>query len=143
MKKHDYQDQINRLSKAVNASIGTNGVTRIEQMHDACALLLNWIEHLRQSEVTGTCDEMLLGIRPASVEIAGCISLGLVRPAIFAMRGQIDLALAWLFYKDHRVEWNHVLDVGEGFKLKGEIFEFLTRTYLKIAGRSRSAISVG
>ena len=39
------------------------------------------------------------------IECAGCLSLGLVRPAIFAIRGQLELLLAWAYFNDHIVEF--------------------------------------
>src|SRR5438552_1438660 len=127
MKKVASDEQIIRLRKAVIQSIDSNGASRVVQCHNACLTLLHWIKHLRKSETTGCCDEMLLGLQAAAVEVAGYLALGLVRPAIFAMRGEIDLALAWLFYRGHPVEWQHVLHTGEGFKLKGDIFDFLAK----------------
>ena len=53
------------------------------------------------------------------------LSLGLARPALFSLRGQVDLMLAWLYFKDHAVEWSHVNETAEGFKLKKEILQYL------------------
>ena len=77
--------------------------------------------------MTGCCDEMVVSLQGCLVEGAGAVSMGLVRPAIFSMRAQIDLALAWLFYKDHPVEWKAVVATGEGFLLKGEVLEHLSK----------------
>ena len=66
---------------------------------------------------------MLVGLQTAAVEVAGFIAVGFVRPAIFALRGQIDLAAGWLYDKDHPLEWEHVVKTGEGFLQKGEKFQ--------------------
>lgn len=126
MAKSGRQEQVVRLVKAVSDSAKSNGESRVGGSEAAIADLLVWLNHLEKSEVTGCCNETLSGIRAAAVEAAGGVALGLVRLAIFAMRSQIDLAVSWLFFKDHPVEWAHVLRTGEQFKLKKEIFSYLS-----------------
>ena len=48
---------------------------------------------------------MLTACRSAQIEAASCLSLGLVRPAIFTIRLQFELFLAWLYFNDHPIEW--------------------------------------
>src|SRR3954451_21536682 len=99
MKSPVHSEQISKLAAAVANSVNANGEARIKNSEISVTEVLRWINHLQKSEITGCCDEMLLGIRAAVIEATGGIALGLVRLAIFAMRGQIDLALAWLFFK--------------------------------------------
>jgi hypothetical protein len=46
---------------------------------------------------------------------------------MFALRAQIDATTAWLYFKDHPVEWDFLLRTGEGFKARGEIVEYLVK----------------
>lgn len=58
-----------------------------------------------------------------------------MRPALFSLRAQIDMILCWLYFKDHRVEWQLVCDAGEGFKLKTEVIKYLETYYDGFARR--------
>ena len=42
-----------------------------------------------------------------------------------SIRLQIDLALAWVYFKDHHVEWGGVQATGDGFKTKKELLDYL------------------
>jgi hypothetical protein len=125
MSEPSFQEQVSKLGNAVAHHIAGHGAASCRALYGAALPLLHWLDYLGKSEVTGCCDELLNGTRSAIVETCGCVSLGLVRPALFALRGQIDLMLAWMFFKDHPVEWEFVQRTGDGFKLKGEILKFL------------------
>lgn len=92
------------------------------------ATFLKWLNFLNSFKRTGTADEILDAVASTIRETAACIALGLVRPALFSMRTQIDLIIAWLYFKDHPVEWSVVNRTGDGFKLKKELFEYLNNT---------------
>jgi hypothetical protein len=135
MKSAIHKEQLARLARAVVSSIETNGEIRIEQCELAVSELLHWLAYLRASEVTGRGDQILDGVHSAVMEAAGTIALGLVRPAIFAMRGQIDLALSWLFFKDHPVEWDYMVRTGHEFKSKSEFLTFIDTYHTKFSER--------
>jgi hypothetical protein len=118
-----HQDEIIRLNKVVSETLKAKGDDRLQRGQSACVPLLKWLSYLRTSEATGCCDEMLGSMQGCLVETVGSIAMGLVRPAIFSMRSQIDLCVAWLFYKDHPIEWNAVVSSGDGFLLKRDVFE--------------------
>jgi hypothetical protein len=120
------ETEIEELNKILSNTLLAKGEDRIQKCQSACLLLLKWLAYLRDSEQTGCCDEMLTSLQSCLIEAAGSISMGLVRYAIFSMRAQIDLAVAWLFYKDHPVEWNAVVATGDGFLLKRDVFEHLS-----------------
>ena len=44
------------------------------------------------------------------------------------MRAQVDILLAWLYFRDHPVEWKHVELTGEKYHLVSEVLKYL-RTY--------------
>ncbi len=43
--------------------------------------------------------------------------------------------MAWLYFKDHPVEWQRLQDSGDGFKLKTELLRYLGETIVKYATR--------
>ena len=45
------------------------------------------------------------------------------------------MSLAWLYFKDHPVEWQRVQDTGDGFKLKSDILKYLSETVEKYKTR--------
>ena len=112
-----------------------NGARLSSLLEEKAALLLSWLDHLSKYKRTGTADSLLDALSSSVIESAGLLSLGLVRPTIFSLRGQVDLLLAWLYFKDHRVEWIHVNDTGDGFKLKKEIFSYLDQHYPRFGSR--------
>lgn len=125
-----HQVQVSALIQATSDFGNNYGVALSQEIENNSLLLLAWIEYLHKFHITGTANELLSAIHSSIMETASCISLGLVRPALFSMRSQIDLALFWLYFKDHSVEWDHVNKTGDGFKLKKEILEYL-RTHDK------------
>ena len=88
-------------------------------------VLREWIGYLHHNKLTGGCDHFLDGIRSLLMEGLICVASGVKRSSILSMRGQIDLSLSWLYYKDHSVEWDKVERENEGYKLKSEVFKYL------------------
>ena len=139
MSKHSsVKPQIDKLGAAINKQLASHGEANCSDVHDVALPLLEWIDHLRVSEVTGVCNEFLDGLKAAIVETAGAISIGFVRSAIFSIRGQVDLALGWLYFKDHPIEWASVEAYGEGFMLKRDVVAYLE--YYVPGFKSRFAI---
>ena len=101
------------------------GFDRCRGVRDEAQVLLDWLNYLRQSETTKVADALLDGVQGAVVETVGCLALGLVRPALSSLRAQIDMTLAWLYFKDHKVEWNHLRDSGKGFQTKAQVLSYL------------------
>lgn len=116
----------------LSSAHGSNLSQSIESHSD---LLVQWLQHLTTYELTGTADHLLEATGSAIRETAACLSLGLVRPTLFSLRGEIDLLLSWLYFKNHQVEWDLVNDSGEGFKLKKEIFLYLEAHHTKFKSR--------
>ncbi|MGX9572147.1 hypothetical protein [Mesorhizobium sp. f-mel] len=125
----DFKDQVDRLAKSIADRISSQGQTNCQNTYEAGISLLVWLEYLRTSEKTGTADELIEGLRALIVESAGCLTVGIVRPALFALRGQIDVALSWLYFKDHPIEWKRVTETGDGFVLKKEALGYLENYY--------------
>lgn len=123
------------LRQAVlNFSSGCGEAMSIE-IESKSALLVHWVEYLSAYQRTGTADNLLNAVGPALREAAGTLSLGLLRQTLFSLRGQIDLMLAWLYFKDHPIEWSHVNDTADGFKLKKELLQYLDQHVPKYGPR--------
>lgn len=97
--------QVESLLKSIIEYTGKYKGTAAKSVQDDTLLLMIWLDHIRKNISNKHCDRLLDHIRCAVVESAGCISLGLVRPAIFSMRTQIELGAAWIYYNDHPIEW--------------------------------------
>jgi hypothetical protein len=135
VKKPEYQAQVDSLLSAIKKHVAGSGIDLGVEHHTSLLVVLHWIDYLKKSELTGCCDEILDGIRATAVEASGCIALGLIRPAIFALRAQIDATVAWLYFKDHPKEWDFLIRTGDGFKSRSEIVEFLTKFVDKFGSR--------
>ena len=61
-----------------------------------------------RSSVSGKAADRLLDATQATcIEVAGCLSIGFVRPAVFSIRLQLEFLLAWIYFNDHPIEWQH------------------------------------
>lgn len=112
-----------------------NGASISSKVEANSALLIHWLSYLNSFHRTGTADSLLDGVESSIREAAGVLSLGLVRQTLFSLRGQIDLLLAWLYFKDHAIEWSHVNQTADGFKLKKELLQYLDQHFLKFGSR--------
>ena len=116
------------LGKVVATHIKGEGCEILASHEEATQLAVAWLGYLRGAQRSGTANELLDGFHAALIETVGCLAMGLVRPALFSMRAQVDILFAWLYFKDHRVEWEHVELTGEKYHLVSEVLKYL-RTY--------------
>ena len=100
--------QTSDLADAAKAFSWTYGAGLSAKVESNSALLVSWLSYLSVYHRTGVADGLLDAVGSSIREAAGALSLGLVRPALFSLRGQIDLLLGWKYFKDHNVEWAHV-----------------------------------
>ncbi len=127
MSKIDFTLELEELRNSISTRITSDGASIATKLFDESEMILAWIGFLVQSEVTGKCDDFLDGLRASILETIACGSIGFIRPAIFALRAQIDIVHSWLYFKDHPVEWTTVLNTGEGFMLKRDVKEYLSK----------------
>ena len=121
----DVGDNVKALVEVVSRHGLDVGVDLCRRMQTDTEVFLDWLDHLRKSEATGVADALLDGTQGAIVETAGCLALGLVRPALSSLRSEIDMALSWLYFKDHKVEWDHLRDTGQGFQAKAQVLKYV------------------
>lgn len=128
-------DQLTDLLTHVKEFGQQHGIEVLNGINHQSALFLSWLPYLNNAK-TRVADELLDGAVSSLREAAACAALGLVRPALLAMRTEIDLILGWLYFKDHSVEWEYVNLTGDGFKLKKEILDYLAKYYTGFGSRN-------
>lgn len=127
--------QTSELAKAATSFSNANGEALSTAVESSSALLVYWLSYLATYHRTSVGDGLLEAVGSSIRETAGALSLGLVRPALFSLRGQVDLLLGWLYFKDHSVEWTYVNQTGDGFKLKKEVLQYLEQHGQRFAAR--------
>ena len=45
------------------------------------------------------------------------------------------MALGWLYFKDHKVEWDHLRDTGQGFQTKAQVLKYVEDHWPKFKTR--------
>lgn len=130
--------QLEKLFNSTQTHINTYGLECYDGILQNTSTLIDTIDYLRNSdEYTQIAIELLNGVQAAIIEVIGCLSLGLVRPALFSMRAQIDMLLAWLYFKDHPIEWKNAQETSSGFKMKSEVLKYLQKYYSEFDTRMR------
>lgn len=124
-----HKTQVSELAAAVKNFANSSGEGLVADAEEAAKLLLVWLEHLRKFGTTKVADELLDASAAAIREAAAMLAIGAVRPCLFSLRAQIDLVLGWVYFKDHKVEYELVNRTGEGFKLKKEILNYLKESF--------------
>lgn len=130
-----HQIQTEKLRSATNDFSTAYGASLSSDVEVNSTLLVHWLSYLSAYHRTGIADSLLDAVGSSIREVAGVASLGLGRQAIFSLRGQVDLMLAWLYFKDHAIEWTHVNQTADGFKLKKELLQYLEQHIPKFGHR--------
>lgn len=125
----ELKTQIAELRAKILSSCDEFGEEAVQLIQQESLMLLHWLRYIIDSQRTGVANSLIEGVICSLKEAAACAAIGFVRPALFAMRAQIDLALGWLYFKDHPVEWKTVNERANHFKLKKDILEYLSIHY--------------
>ena len=122
------QHKVEIKSLVAKATVFSNasGEVLVCEFEKNIAILLQWVDYLDRNYSTTVASELISACSSVVREAASYLALGLIRPVIFCLRTVIDLCLAWLYFKDHPVEWSRVNVTGDGFKMKKDIFDYLT-----------------
>src|ERR1700676_2613843 len=95
------EDRVEELRLAINDHFAKHKANYLNNCIDATKLLLIWLGYLRSSVSRNVADRLLDATQATCIEVAGCLSNGFVRPAIFSIRSQLELLLAWVYFNDH------------------------------------------
>ena len=114
-----------QLHKTLNVRATTTKGHFVSEVSSAAHPLLVWLQFLRTTISRKIADSLLDAVQASMIEVAASLTLGLVRPAIFSMRVQHELLLAWVYYNDHHVEWGHRERTNEEFITRAVAIKFL------------------
>lgn len=124
-----HKDEIIKLKHYVNA-LSLDDISELcYEVENSYEPLLAWCSYFSSYHQADNELIIISSIYSSIRETAACLALGLKRMALLSMRTQVDLSLAWIFFKDHPVEWNHINQTGKDFRLKKDIFQYLS-TYV-------------
>jgi hypothetical protein len=129
--------QVKVLLDAVNAHCNKTKGKHLDGLISATSLLMAWYGYLRSSLSNNIADRLLESAQGATIEAACCISLALVRPAIFSIRAQLELSLAWLYYNDHGVEWRFFEKTGKDYPMRASLVKYMQSNNTRYTERSR------
>ncbi len=130
-------EQIEDLSKQLKLFATDHCNELCKRFQEASTMLVEWINYLRGSQLTSSADALVDGFQASIIETCSYVSVGLVRPAVFSIRAEVDIACAWIFFKDHPVEWDRVETKGEGYKLPTEVLKYLKSHYPNFESRMK------
>ena len=126
--------ELEQLVKAVAEFETDFGHAQVDQMVQAAQDLTEWLQYFRTTS-SGTASELLDGIQSSMLEAIAYSAMGLARASLAAIRQEIELVLAFTFFRDHPVEWRRVRDTGDGFKLPTEIRKYHSEQSQDLATR--------
>lgn len=118
---------VHSLQTAIEGALADQPVDRVKDAENSATLLLQWVAYLQSARANGEADELLEGVRSSIVEVAGYLALSMARPAVHAMRCQLELSLSWLYYSDHPIEWRRVVDHEGEFISRSASLKYLSQ----------------
>lgn len=132
----------NNLSKALdafNSKSSTfskkNALPILQKIEADTQILTQWIGYLRKSISKDVSDALLDSTHSAILESSACLSIGLYRPALYAIRLQLESSLAWIYFNDHPIEWENALEHGGDFPLRAQNLKYLANYSPRFASR--------
>jgi hypothetical protein len=99
--------------------------SKIEICEKAFAQTNEWLRTLKLENQQCQSSLLLSSALSASVEVVSTAYLGLMRQSIGSLRIYYELSLAWLYYKDHPVEWGQIEYGKAQVLLPGAIHKYL------------------
>jgi hypothetical protein len=131
------EQQVADLVAAVSSHAAKCKAKFLTETIQTTRLLLVWVDYLRSTVSRGFADRLLDATQGAIIEAAGCLSLGLVRSAVFSIRAQMELLLAWIYYNDHPVEWAHFDKTGKDYLLRAALLSYIRNNNEQFGDRFR------
>lgn len=131
----DLSAPVANLLAAVTRHSQTLGLDAARNCASQAQPLINWLGYLHANTQADPQRILLTGTQAAVVEVVACVSLGLLRPALFSLRAQLEMTLAWIYFKDHPREWNHAQRHAGEAKLRGELIKYFGVYYPRFKER--------
>jgi hypothetical protein len=103
----------------------------------ATSLLMEWFGYIRSSISRQVADRLLDAAQATAIEAACCLSVALVRPAVFSIRAQLELTLAWIYFDDHPVEWRFFEKTGKDYPMRAPLIKYLHGTSARFTDRMK------
>lgn len=103
------------------------GATAVKRFESASSLVLSWIDYFANTQSRGVSDELLNSCRASLIEAAACLSLGLVRSSIYAIRLELESFLAWTYFNDHPIEWKSSVLGEVDFPMRKQNLQYLEK----------------
>jgi hypothetical protein len=119
--------QVANLIAIVNTHSAKHKGEFLKKIINATEMPMLWLGYLRNTVSRKMADRLLDATQASIIEAAGCLSLGLVRPAILSVRLQVELLLAFVYFNDHPVEWFRFERTGENYQLPSAVITYLNR----------------
>lgn len=117
-------DKYELLNASIQAGLH-NSVKVAEQCERAFLLSRPWALQVLQMHIDLPSAALLKGALSASVEVVSHSYLGLVRASTSSLRIYYELMLAWMYFKDHPIEWKNIENGRSQISLPGEILKYL------------------
>jgi hypothetical protein len=133
----DANRQVRDLRLAVANHANHNHSRYLNDTTTKGRLVLVWLGYLRLSVSRRWADRLLDAAQGALIEVAGCLSLGLARSAIFSIRAHMELLMAWIYYNDHPFEWTKFEKSGRDYLLHSAVLSYLRNNDEKFQDRFR------
>ncbi len=121
----EIEESVDQAFDKLSEHIQNHGKPLAIEAAKNCELLLIWLSYLHSSKSQQHSLILLDRVKYATVEAAACISFGLIRPALGAMRLQLELLLAWSYFNDHLVEFRKADKKVEDFPLRATYLKYL------------------
>lgn len=130
----DPDGQLPGLVDEIDAFAVFSGNNHVEEMLDSTRDMVDWIAYFRASD-TGCATDLIDGAQASVLEAVGYVGIGLGRASLGAIRREMELVLAYTYFKDHPVEWDLVRKTGDGFKLPGAVRRYHRDLNRQLAAR--------
>jgi hypothetical protein len=125
------------LSTAVTSHASAHGDRLLSEVTQRTSLARIWMTYLRSTISRNIADSLLDSAQGAMIETAGCLSLGLVRAAIFSTRAQLELMLAWIYLNDHPVEWSYFQNTGRDYPSRANVLSYFRNNSERFQDRQK------
>ncbi|BBU61503.1 hypothetical protein MSC49_14380 [Methylosinus sp. C49] len=129
------QDALEYFKNKIDICFADNSQFVVDRIESDAVLILTWTQYLEANRSNHFADNLIRSVRSEVIEAAGYLSIGLVRPALYALRLQIESMLAWVYFNDHKVEWLHTINTDHDFPMRAQNLKYLSTFSARYSAR--------